>query len=105
MKYEISWFVGSKRYIIVSRWIQELSKYVPGNVSAWSFSLFFHTTISIESWFNIDKSKIRSFNWYRLMVEKGVRGGTCLCIYRYGKANSKYIKDYDKNKVPSYLQY
>ena len=39
------------------------------------------------------------------MVEKGVRGGTCLCIYRYGKANSKYIKDYDKNKVPSYLQY
>ena len=33
-----------------------------------------------------------------LMVEKGNRGGICHSIYRYVKANNKYMKDYDKNK-------
>ena len=40
-----------------------------------------------------------------LMVEKGIRGGTCHSVYRYGKANNKYMKDYDKNREPSYIQY
>ena len=40
-----------------------------------------------------------------LMVEKGIRGGICHSIYRYGKANNKYIKNYDKNKEPSHIQY
>ena len=39
------------------------------------------------------------------MVEKGIRGGICLSIYRYIKANNKYMKDYDKNKEWPYLQY
>ena len=33
-----------------------------------------------------------------LMVEKGIRGGICCSIYRYAKANNKYMKDYNKNK-------
>ena len=40
-----------------------------------------------------------------LMVEKGKRGGICHPINRYGKANNKYMKEYDKNKEPSYLKY
>ena len=32
------------------------------------------------------------------MVEKGIRGGIHRAIHRYGKANNKYMKDYDKNK-------
>ena len=40
-----------------------------------------------------------------LMVKKGIRGGICYFIYRYVKANNKYMKDYDKNKELSYLQY
>ena len=40
-----------------------------------------------------------------LMVEKGIRRGICHSIYRYAKANNKYMKDYDKNKESSYLQY
>ena len=40
-----------------------------------------------------------------LMVEKGIRGGICHSIYRYAKANNKYMKDYDKNKESSCLQY
>ena len=39
------------------------------------------------------------------MVEKRVRGGICHSIYWYAKANIKYMKDYDKNKELSYLQY
>ena len=39
------------------------------------------------------------------MVEKGIRSGICNPIYRYAKANNKYMKDYDKNKESSYLQY
>ena len=33
-----------------------------------------------------------------LMVEKGIRGRIWHSIYRYAKANNKYMKDYDKNK-------
>ena len=40
-----------------------------------------------------------------LMVEKGIRGGICHAIYRYAKANNKYIKNYNKDKEESFLQY
>ena len=39
-----------------------------------------------------------------LMVEKGIRGG-CHAIYRYAKANNKYMKNYNKDKEESFLQY
>ena len=39
-----------------------------------------------------------------IMVEKSIRGGICHSIYRYAKANKKCMKDYDKDKEPSYIQ-
>ena len=39
------------------------------------------------------------------LEEKGIKGGICHFIYRYAKANNKYMKHYDKNKELSYLQY
>ena len=39
------------------------------------------------------------------MVEKGIRGRICHSIYRYEKANRKYMEDYAKNKESSYIQY
>ena len=38
-----------------------------------------------------------------LMIEKGVKVGICPSIYRYAKANNKYMKNYDKNKESSYI--
>ena len=38
-----------------------------------------------------------------LMEEKGIRGEICHAIHRYGKGNSKYMEDYEKNKKSSYL--
>ena len=40
-----------------------------------------------------------------LMVTKDMRGVICHSIYRYAKANNKYIKDYDKNEESSYIPY
>ena len=40
-----------------------------------------------------------------LMVEKGIRGGICHAIYRYVKASSKYMKNYNKYKEESFIQY
>ena len=40
-----------------------------------------------------------------LMVEKGIRGGICNAIHIYAKTNSKHMKNYDKNKESSYIQY
>ena len=39
------------------------------------------------------------------MIEEGIRGGICHAMQRYAKANNKYMKDYDKKKKPSYIQY
>ena len=40
-----------------------------------------------------------------LMVEEGIRGGTCHSIHRHAKANNKYMKNYDGSKESSYIQY
>ena len=40
-----------------------------------------------------------------LMVEEGIRGGICHVLYRYVRANNKYMKNYDKNKESSCIQY
>ena len=40
-----------------------------------------------------------------LTVEKGIRGGICHAIYRYAKANNNYMKNYNKDKEESFLQY
>ena len=39
------------------------------------------------------------------MVEEGIRGGICLSIHRYAKANNKYTKNYNNNEESSYIQY
>ena len=40
-----------------------------------------------------------------LMIEKGIRGGICQASHRYAKANIKYMRNYDKSKGPSYIEY
>ena len=62
---------------------------------AWQ-SLFKKTEVKLDLLTDIDML---------LMVEKGIRGGIGHSIYRYAKANNKYMKDYDKNKELTYLQY
>ena len=40
-----------------------------------------------------------------LMVEKGIRGGICEAIHRHAKANNKYMKNFNKDMISSYLTY
>ena len=39
------------------------------------------------------------------MTGKGIRRGICHAVNRYAKSNNKYMKNYDKNKESSYIQY
>ena len=40
-----------------------------------------------------------------LMAEEGIRGGMCQAVYKYAKANNKYMKNYDKSIKSSYIEY
>ena len=51
------------------------------------------------------KLELLTCNDLLLMVEEGIRGGICQAIHRYAKRNNKYVKDYDKNIISSYLMY
>ena len=49
------------------------------------------------------KLELLTDNDMLLMVEEGIRGGICQAIYRYAKVNNKYMKNYDKRQIVSYL--
>ena len=38
------------------------------------------------------------------MTEEGIRGGLCQAIHHYETANNKYMKNYNKNVIPSFLK-
>ena len=40
-----------------------------------------------------------------LMIEKGTFGGVSMISTRYGKANNKYMEEYNPNKPSTYIQY
>ena len=40
-----------------------------------------------------------------LMIEKGIFGGVSMISTRYGRANNKYMKEYDPNSPSTYIQY
>ena len=39
------------------------------------------------------------------MAEKGIRDVICQIMYRYTKANNKYMRNYNKDIISSYLMY
>lgn len=55
-----------------------------------------YTKIKLELLTDIDKYHF---------IKKGVRGGICQASFRYGKANNRYMSDYDKDQPESYLTY
>ena len=39
------------------------------------------------------------------IIEKGMRGGISYIANRHGRANNKYMQDYDKNQSSKYITY
>ena len=74
----------------------------------WAFMIFFSSWISMA--ISSKKSQKVKLDLLTdidclLMIEKGIRRGICHSIFRYPKGDNKYMRDYDKNKESSYIQY
>ena len=64
------------------------AKFLPAPELAWQAALR-KTKVKLDLLTDIDML---------LIVERGIRRGICHSVYRYSKANNKYMKNYDKNK-------
>ena len=53
---------------------------------------------------NVELGLLKDYDML-LMIEEGIRGGTCHAVNRYAHANNHYMKDYDKTKESSCIQY
>ena len=40
-----------------------------------------------------------------MFIERGMRGGICVAVKKHCKANNKYGKDYDRNKITTEIAY
>ena len=53
---------------------------------------------------NVELELLKDYDML-LMIEECIRGGICHAVNRYAHANNHYMKEYDKTKESSYIQY
>ena len=53
---------------------------------------------------NVELELLKGYDML-LMIDEGIRGGICHALNRYAHANNHNMKDYDKRKESSYIQY
>ena len=83
------------RNMCIKIYVLDPAKFLSARGLAWQAALK-KTKVKLDFLYDIDML---------LMVEKSIRGGICHSIYQYAKANNKYMKNYEKNKETSHLQY
>jgi hypothetical protein len=59
-------------------------------------AFLFHSKVELELLTNMEMYEF---------VENGIRGGLCQASLRYGKANNRYMDDYDSSKPDEYMMY
>lgn len=71
---------------------------------AWYFT---SPGLSWDAMLKITGVEIELFKDYEMLmfVEKGIRGGISQCSHRYGRANNKYMPDFDPSKPSEFLFY
>ena len=76
-------------------------EHVSRNICTWCCFFFFAPGLAWQAAIKMTGIKLDPLTDIDmlLMLEKVIRGGICHAIHRYAKANNKYMKDYDTNKI------
>ena len=105
--WRVSWLLCSKRILLLADLVENFrakrveiyvldpAHFLSAPVLAWEACLK-KTRIKLEFLTDIDML---------LMVQGGIRGGISQAIYRYAKANNKYMSNHDKKIIIPYLMY
>ena len=103
----VSQSICAEKYIVIGRCIWKHSQEVHWDIWTWFYHFLSVPGLAWQACLNkteIELELLTDIDML-LIIEREIQGGICHTMHQYGKANNKYITDYNKDEESSYSMY